>query len=66
MDKIDQSKIIEQVAEAMPYLYRMLKDRGEKLHRAGSPDELEREVIALMCLAFSFGVGFELIKEKKN
>ena len=66
MDKVDQAKIMEQVADAMPYLYRMMKDGRSKLHGAGSPDELEREVIALMCLAFSMGIGFHLTEEKTN
>jgi len=67
MKKVDEAKIIEQLAEAMPYLYRIMKENRGKIHNsAGLPNELEKQVIMLMSLAFSLGVGFDFANKKTN
>lgn len=56
--KIGQKEIIEKNVVAMPYLYRLMKENGDKLFEAKTQKEMERQILFLMSLAFSFGYCF--------
>lgn len=53
--KNDKSEMTEALADNMPSLVRLLHENKDRLFQARTPEELMKEMFALMSQSFTFG-----------
>ena len=63
---MNKSKLIEQLADGMPHLVRLLKESGDKVFLAGSHGEMEKQILVLMSQAFTLGAGWQEAKNEED
>jgi hypothetical protein len=63
---MDKSKLIESLAEGMPYLVRLLHENGDKIFMAGSHGEMEKQILVLLSQAFTLGIGWQDSKNEED